>query len=194
MQMHIKGCEQFENTWKVEERGETFVVVAQKWGLSIFIHETADRGVFVLKYVCRKKANQCDCVRINTKPDRMRHRWGARGGAPLCRSVTRQCRGSCRTGSSGEGKVAAHGPKLTAVNHATCRLWTAAPFIVRLAAVKYSWRNLLLQDHTYRVKTLYTNIALKNWQLEKAGTWGMLESGTLSLSAPWEPLGQLSST
>lgn len=55
MQMRIKCCEQFENTRKVEERGETFVAVAQKWGLSIFIHENADRGGFLLKYVCGKK-------------------------------------------------------------------------------------------------------------------------------------------
>lgn len=55
MQMRFKGCEQLENTRKVEERGETFVVVVEKWGLSIFIHENADRGVFRLKYVCGKK-------------------------------------------------------------------------------------------------------------------------------------------
>lgn len=48
MQMRIKGCEQFENTPKVEERGETF---SQSHTNEVW----ADRGVFLLKYVCGKK-------------------------------------------------------------------------------------------------------------------------------------------
>lgn len=85
MQMRIKGCEQPQNTRKVEERGETFVAVAQKRGLSVFIHESAERGLFLSKYVCKS-------VRLRKNQYGSRQNVSSLGRAP--RSATLPVRGS----------------------------------------------------------------------------------------------------